>query len=104
MTAVRIGLELLLDKQRQSRKALSHVGVARRQPHAYAGWERNHARLRAETMRTTRLASAQPSMRTKSPLFSLISIAPEARVLLLRRVGRDSSPLSAGAASSATST
>src|SRR5207245_2503897 len=92
------------DEQRQTGESLSHVAVAGRQPHAHTRREPDHARLRAETMRVTRLASTQPSMRTQSPLLSLISIAPEPRVPLRRRAERTPSPLSAVAGSSATST
>jgi len=54
--------------------------------------------------RTTRLASAQPSTHTWSPLSSVISIVPEVRVALRRRAGRTPPSASAIAGSSATST
>lgn len=46
-------------------------------------------------MRATRPALEQPSTRTRSPLLSSISIAPEARQPLRRRAGRTASPASA---------
>ena len=53
MAVVRIGFELLLHQQRQTREALSHVAVPGRQPHAHAWREADHGRLRVARMRVT---------------------------------------------------
>src|SRR5262245_57457714 len=89
----RVGIlfQLLLHHQRQRWKATSHIGVARRQPHADARRKRDHARLRAEMMHTTRSASAQPCTRTRSPPLSSISIIPDLPGDLRRRTARSAS-------------
>src|SRR5262249_57683965 len=80
VSRVRILLQLLLHHERQRWKPTSHIGVAGRQPHANARRERDHARLRAEMMRTMRPGSAQSLTRTRSPPLSSISTDPAMRV------------------------
>src|SRR5262245_18747661 len=63
----------------QGRNAPAHIGVTRREPHAHTKRERNHVRLRADTISIIRAASVGTSTRTRSPLLSSISILAEPR-------------------------
>jgi hypothetical protein len=71
-----------------------------RLPHADTRWERNHVRLSAEMMSTTRAETAETSTRIWSPLLSSISMVAEPRGTVRRRVGLTSPPASGARGSS----
>src|ERR1700733_3166657 len=71
MTAMRILLQLLLNHQGQAVEALTHVRMAGRKPHPYAGRKRDHRRrspwASAATAADIVPASTEPVIRSRAP-------------------------------------
>ena len=81
VTAIGIMLQHLLDLQCQAVHATAHVGVAGRQPDPRAGRQRDHRRRRrffitAPSAAVTAAGSTAPSILTRTPPASVISIRP----------------------------
>src|SRR5258708_13337956 len=65
MSAQRIAPQHLLHQQRQTRKALSHIGVTGRQPYPHAARKRDHGR--SSTARTRASAAESTPLPTTTP-------------------------------------
>src|SRR3954470_9294033 len=78
MAAVRVTPERLLYEQGQAVEAFAHVRVPRREPHAHAGWDRDHERVRIATTRASAAPFTSLSTITRHPPASTISITPRA--------------------------
>src|SRR4051794_22565138 len=76
MAAVGIAPERLLDEQSQAVEAFAHVGVARREPHARVGRDRDHERVRTAMTRANAAPFTSLSTITRQPPTSTISITP----------------------------
>jgi hypothetical protein len=75
MAGMRILLQRLLNEQGQGRKTLPHIGMAGRQPHPHARWNRDHPRSSsAAMMRTSAAVSTSTRTRTVRPPAIRISI------------------------------
>src|ERR1700730_3376025 len=76
IAGMRIALQALLNRQRQTLHAAAHVGVAGGDPDPDAARDRDHRRLRSSSTRCSASASTSRSTRTRQPPLSSISIIP----------------------------
>ena len=76
MSAQRIAPQHLLHQQRQTRKALPHIGVTGRQPYPHAARKRDHARSSTARTRASAAESTPLSTTTRRPHANTISIRP----------------------------
>src|SRR6202022_3502630 len=76
IAGMRIALQALLNRQRQTLHAAAHVGVAGGDPDPDAARDRDHRRLRSSSTRCSASASPSRSTRTRQPPLSSISIIP----------------------------
>src|SRR5256886_4609978 len=74
MSAQRIAPQHLLHQQRQTRKALPHIGVTGRQPYTHAARKRDHARSSTARTRASAAESTPLSTTTRRPHANTISI------------------------------
>src|SRR5262249_23801663 len=82
MSTMRVALELLLHQQRQTIKALAHVGVPHRKPYPHSARHRDHRRRAIFTSASISTAvidgSAGPLIVTRARPAGSISIVPDA--------------------------